>query len=60
MMIIRLGLNLLPRGRRFDSTSPQFSTFLGTFYTAETDEVEDADIELAESSVESGGVEKPA
>ncbi|RPD78952.1 hypothetical protein L226DRAFT_236713 [Lentinus tigrinus ALCF2SS1-7] len=58
MMIIRLGLSLLPRGQRFNSSSPQFSTFLGTFYgpDTDTDEMEDRDIELARpyASAESG------
>ena len=43
MMIMRLGLSLLPRGRRRrDSTgTPQFSTLLSTIYSSE--ESEDAE-----------------
>ena len=41
-MIIRLGLSLLPRGGRGDSSGPQLSTFLGSFYT--TDESEDVEM----------------
>ncbi len=47
MMIIRLGLNLLPRARLRDSTTPQLSSFLGSFYSGESD-----DIQYVETSVD--------
>ena len=80
-MVIRLGLSALPRrrgcGGRYgpDTTEPQFSTFLGTFYGPDELEAEAGaednvmtlpDLERAGSSVgsvgstESGGGLKPA
>ena len=78
-MAIRLGLSALPRRRgggcALDTTEPQFSTFLGTFYGPDELEAEAGaednvmtlpDLERAGSSVgsvgstESGGGLKPA
>ena len=80
-MVIRLGLSALPRrrgcgdGGALDTTEPQFSTFLGTFYGPDEPEPETGaednvmtvpDLERGVSSVgsvgseESGGGLKPA
>ena len=77
-MAIRLGLSALPRRRgggcALDTTEPQFSTFLGTFYGPDEPDEPEAednvmtvpDLERAGSSVgsvgsmDSGGGLKPA
>ena len=47
MMIIRIGLSMVPRGRRWDSSTPMFSTLvMSTIYSSEE-----------ESSDESGEAE---
>ena len=52
MMIIRIGLSMVPRGRRWDSSTPMFSTLvMSTIYSSEEDSDESGEPELARCAV---------